>query len=234
MEKVTFFLPTRKGSQRVQSKNTRPFAHFQGGLVENKLSQLVKTKNIDEIILSTNDENCIRIAEPFLKRCSRLIIIERADELCSDSTNLQDLITYVPTITNAEHILWGHVTTPIADEKIYDEAVKLYFDKIKYGYDSLLSVVELKNFLLNKDGQIINNATNLSWPRTQDLESLYEINHVIFLASRQIYKQQKNRVGKKVFLFEMDKIKSYDIDWEDDFMIAEMLFKNTHKNDKKH
>jgi N-acylneuraminate cytidylyltransferase len=230
MQKVAFFLPTRKGSQRVKNKNTRTFAGIKGGLLENKLQQLVETKNIDEIILSTNDEECMSIAQSFVQQHSRLKVIERPDELCLDTTNLQDLIAYVPTITDAEHILWGHVTTPIADAKVYDEAVTTYFNQLKQGYDSLVSVMELKNFLLDNNGKLVNNTTNLPWPRTQDLKALYEINHVIFLASRDIYEQQKNRLGEKPYLYVMDKIKSYDIDWEEDFMIAETLYNNLYKN----
>ena len=41
-EKIAFFLPTRKGSERVKSKNTRPFAGIEGGLVENKIKQLLE------------------------------------------------------------------------------------------------------------------------------------------------------------------------------------------------
>ena len=33
--KVAFFLPTRKGSERVKNKNTKPFAGIEGSLVEN-------------------------------------------------------------------------------------------------------------------------------------------------------------------------------------------------------
>jgi N-acylneuraminate cytidylyltransferase len=226
MKKIAFFLPTRKGSQRVKDKNTRPFLDIEGGLIENKLSQLIQTKRIDEIILSTNDEKCIHIAEKFKKECNRLNVIERPTELCLDTTNLQDLIAYVPTITDASHILWGHVTTPIAGAIEYDRAIDLYLSKLAEGYDSLISVVELKNFLLNKNGKLINNTTLLPWPRTQDLEVLYEINHVMFLAKREIYEKQKNRIGKNPFLYVMDKIHSYDIDWEEDFEIAEILYKN--------
>lgn len=43
-EKIAFFLPTRKGSERVKSKNTRPFAGIEGGLVENKIKQLPEGK----------------------------------------------------------------------------------------------------------------------------------------------------------------------------------------------
>ena len=223
-EKIAFFLPTRKGSERVKNKNTRPFADIEGGLVENKIKQLLSTKHIDEILFSSNDEMCIAIAEKYTSD-SRLRIIPRPNELCLSTTNLQDLICYVPTITNADHILWGHVTTPLVEAKVYDTAIEQYLSKIFKGYDSLVSVKELKNFLLNQEGKLVNNTTNIPWPRTQDLEPLYEINHAIFLAKRSVYTEQKNRIGQKTLLYIMDEIHSKDIDWEEDFKIAEIMYK---------
>lgn len=223
-EKIAFFLPTRKGSERVKSKNTRPFAGIEGGLVENKIKQLLSTKHIDEILFSSNDEMCIAIAEKYASD-SRLRIIPRPNELCLSTTNLQDLICYVPTITNADHILWGHVTTPLVEAKVYDTAIEQYLSKITKGYDSLVSVKELKNFLLNQEGKLVNNTTDIPWPRTQDLEPLYEINHAIFLAKRSVYTEQKNRIGQKPLLYIMDEIHSKDIDWEEDFKIAEIMYK---------
>lgn len=223
-EKIAFFLPTRKGSERVKSKNTRPFAGIEGGLVENKIKQLLATKHIDEILFSSNDEMCIAIAEKYASD-SRLRIIPRPNELCLSTTNLQNLICYVPTITNADHILWGHVTTPLVEAKVYDTAIEQYLSKITKGYDSLVSVKELKNFLLNQEGKLVNNTTDIPWPRTQDLEPLYEINHAIFLAKRSVYTEQKNRIGQKPLLYIMDEIHSKDIDWEEDFKIAEIMYK---------
>ena len=223
-EKIAFFLPTRKGSERVKSKNTRPFAGIEGGLVENKIKQLLATKHIDEILFSSNDEMCIAIAEKYASD-SRLRIIPRPNELCLSTTNLQDLICYVPTITNADHILWGHVTTPLVEAKVYDTAIEQYLSKITKGYDSLVSVKELKNFLLNQEGKLVNNTTDIPWPRTQDLEPLYEINHAIFLAKRSVYTEQKNLIGQKPLLYIMDEIHSKDIDWEEDFKIAEIMYK---------
>ena len=223
-EKIAFFLPTRKGSERVKSKNTRPFAGIEGGLVENKIKQLLATKHIDEILFSSNDEMCIAIAEKYASD-SRLRIIPRPNELCLSTTNLQDLICYVPTITNADHILWGHVSTPLVEAKVYDTAIEQYLSKITKGYDSLVSVKELKNFLLNQEGKLVNNTTDIPWPRTQDLEPLYEINHAIFLAKRSVYTEQKNRIGQKPLLYIMDEIHSKDIDWEEDFKIAEIMYK---------
>ncbi len=224
--KIAFFLPTRKGSERVKNKNTKNFAGIEGGLIENKIRQLVGTKFIDEIILSSNDEICMSIVEKYAKIDDRVKIIPRPEELCLSTTNLQDLICYVPTITQADHILWGHVTTPLAGSEEYDAGIKLYLEKLSEGYDSLVGVTELKNFLLNKEGQLINNTTNIPWPRTQDLAPLYEINHTMFLAKREVYVEQKNRIGKKPLLYVMDKTHSYDIDWPEDFEIAEIMYKN--------
>ena len=229
-DSVSFFLPTRKGSERVINKNTRPFAGNAGGLVENKIRQLLSTRKIDEILFSSNDERCIEVARKY-SNDSRLKIIERPTELCLSTTNLQDLIMYVPTITNTDHILWGHVTTPLADGEIYDKAIEYYLSKLSEGYDSLVSVKEFKNFLLNKEGKLINNNTSLPWPRTQDLEALFEINHAIFLAKRDIYVKNKNRIGDKPLLYVMDEIHSKDIDWEDDFTIAEMIYDKLYTNE---
>lgn len=224
--KIAFYLPTRKGSERVKNKNTIPFAGIEGGLIENKIRQLCETRLIDEILLSTNDETCMEIAENYAVRDKRVRIIPRPEELCLSSTDLQDLILYVPTITDADHILWGHVTTPLAGAKEYDTGIQIYLDKLGDGYDSLVGVTELKNFLLNKEGKLVNNTTPIPWPRTQDLEPLYEINHTIFLAKREVYVEQKNRIGKKPYIHVMDVLHSFDIDWPDDFIIAEIMFKN--------
>ena len=78
-EKVAFFLPTRRGSERVKNKNTKPFAGIEGGLVENKVKQLLATKLIDEIIFSSNDEVCMEVAAKY--KDSRMRIINRPTEL---------------------------------------------------------------------------------------------------------------------------------------------------------
>ena len=152
-------------------------------------------------------------------------IIPRPEELCLSSTNLQDLICYVPTITDADHILWGHVTTPLASADDYDRGIESYLSKLHEGYDSLVGVTELRNFLLTKEGKLINNTLDIPWPRTQDLEPLYEINHTMFLAKREVYTVQKNRIGQKPLLYIMDEFHSKDIDWEEDFTIAEIMYK---------
>jgi CMP-N-acetylneuraminic acid synthetase len=222
---ICFFLPTRKGSQRVKSKNTRPFAGISGGILELKLRQLAECKTLSNIVLSTNDEFSMEIAEKIDPKQSKIKVIQRPDHLCLDTTVLTDLIKYVPEIVKENHIIWGHTTTPFVKAEDYDAGIEKYFSKLEEGYDSLISVMPLQNFLLDQKGDVFNyDAGANRWPRTQDLPVLYEVNHAMFITSRDIYQKESNRIGSKPYLYEQDKIKSFDIDWIDDFLIAEAIY----------
>jgi CMP-N-acetylneuraminic acid synthetase len=227
---ICFFLPTRKGSQRVKSKNTRPFSNVEGGILELKLRQLLKSKTLSNVVLSTNDEASMEVAHTVDPHQSVIKVIERPNNLCLDTTALTDLIAYVPEIIHEGHIIWGHTTTPFVTADDYDKGIDLYFSKLKEGYDSLISVMTLQNFLLDANAQVFNyDAGANRWPRTQDLPTLYEVNHAMFITSREIYQQHQNRVGAKPYLYEQDKIKSFDIDWQDDFMIAEAIYEKLNR-----
>lgn len=221
---VAIFLPTRKGSVRIPHKNTRPFNGLAGGLLELKLSQLINVTEVDEILLSTNDEVSREIAGQFQSQSKSLKIISRPDELSTSETNLTDLIKYIPKITNAEHILWTHVTSPFCSEHHYKEFITTYFQKIKEGHDSLVGVRKFMNFLWDPEKtDVINRKGEQKWPQTQDLKKLYEINNSVFMAPRTNF-MEGNRLGSRPFLFEMSKIASLDIDDTEDFEIAEAVY----------
>ncbi len=226
---IAVFLPIRKGSQRIINKNTRPFAGYEKGLLELKLEQLVKL-NVKEIVVSTNDEESIKYIEKVLSSYPNLKLDIRPDYLASSTTSLTDLIKYVPTITNCEHILWTHVTSPFIDSEIYNKSIKEYKESLKKGFDSLISVSSFQNFLWDKEkSDIINRVGELRWPQTQDLKKLYEINSAIFICNRSIYKKYNDRVGNNPILFEMGTIQSLDVDWEEDFKIAEAVYEKFYK-----
>lgn len=228
MEPVSVFLPTRKGSERVINKNTRKFAGVANGLLEVKLKQLLQTKLLDEIVLSSNDEASLEFGSKLSKEEKRLKIIERPDDLALSSTNLLDLVNYVPSICSMPHILWTHVTSPFVIAEDYDNAVKTYFQRLNEGYDSLMSVKTIQNFLWSKEkNDLINRMTDIKWPRTQDLMPLYEIDSAFFISSKNIYLNNKDRIGVKPFLMEQSGYKSFDVDWEDDFEMAELIYKHT-------
>jgi len=223
---VTVFLPCRAGSERVPHKNTRDFAGIKGGLLKIKLEQLLKAGSIDKIILSTNDEEVINIAKVINN--SRIIIDRRPEHLATSATSTDDLIKYVPSLIESGLVLWTHVTSPFIDEKIYDGAISRYHE-LKGEYDSLMSVTPLKTFIWDKNGAVNYDRSAEKWPRTQTIDPLFEVNSGIFIAPVNIYTGLGDRIGKNPFLFETDDIASFDIDWEEDFFIAEAIYNRLNK-----
>lgn len=221
---ISVFLPTRKGSERVKGKNTRPFAGVRGGLLKIKLRQLLALAEVGEIVLSTNDSGSLLVAAEFSD--DRLRVVERPDELALSSTDLVDLVRYAPTICSCDHILWTHVTSPFTSTEQYINAIGDYFRTSNLGYDSLMSVNRYRNFLWSRESNdIVNRDSAIKWPRTQDLKEWYEIDSAIFLAPRSTYTKESDRIGHKPYLFEQKPRHSFDIDYEDDFELAEMLYK---------
>jgi CMP-N-acetylneuraminic acid synthetase len=219
---ISVFLPTRKGSERVINKNTRDFNNISGGLLFLKISELLKAELIDEIILSTNDSLSIEIASRF--NSSKIIIDERPEELAQSNTSLLDLVAYVPTVCKYPNILWTHVTSPFIEASDYDKMIETYFNQLQLGYDSLMTVKAIKNFVWDETlKDIVNRVNDEKWPRTQDLEVLFEIDSAAFINSKEIYLSDKNRIGQNPYLYELSGIKGFDIDWQDDFNLAEKL-----------
>ncbi|WP_328190374.1 acylneuraminate cytidylyltransferase family protein [Marinobacter sp. OP 3.4] len=218
---ITCFLPCRKGSERVPKKNIRPIAGYQYGLLEIKLNQLLSSRRIDHIILSTNDPDVIAYARSV--DSPRLEIRTRADELASSSTSTDQLIEYAGTQVEEGDLLWTHVTSPFLTARHYDDMIETYLAKREEGYDSLMSVNELRGFLWNDTGPINYDRNVEKWPRTQTLEPLYEINSAVFLAPLEVYRTRNDRIGAEPYKYVLDKIQGFDIDWEDDFLMAEAM-----------
>jgi len=81
----------------------------------------------------------------------------------------------------------------------------------------------IHGFLWNEQGPINYDRTKEKWPRTQTIEPIHEINSAVFLANSRIYEKLNDRIGNNPYLYPLDKIRGFDIDWEDDFKIAEAM-----------
>lgn len=224
---IVFFLPTRKGSERVLQKNTRDFAGISGGILHLKLQQLLDLDLPYPIVVSTNDEATIAVAASF--NSPRIHIIERPDYLCQSATNITDFINYIPTIIPQGHVFWVHATAPFVTAETYLRALELY-KNLPPQYDSLFSVNKIQQFLWDPEtNRCINHDRSvLKWPRTQDLKPLFEINHAFYINSIANYKTYEDRIGNAPYYFELNKLEAFDIDWDDDFKVAEHIYRSLH------
>ncbi len=227
MKNISVILPMRAGSHRVIKKNSRPFHPNGQSIFQYKLAQIIKLKDeVAEIVISTNDQDIIdQIPQDLLENQSIRLVI-RPDKLCGSTTKVQDLIYHVEEITMADSILWLHATSPFIDESDYRAAIAQYEDVIKnQTADSVISVNKIQQFIWNEqEKRVINTDRNINpWPNTQDLDPLYEINHAFYINSRENYKKMKDRIGKSPALYVCKSLKKIDIDWQDDFIMAQQL-----------
>ncbi len=218
---ITCFLPCRKGSERVPRKNVRPIAGKPFGLLEIKLNQLLSTTLIDRVLLSTNDEEIMDFAASVKDK--RLEVRAREESLSASCTSTDDLITYVGSQVEEGHVLWTHVTSPFIGAAQYDEILRTYLRELDNGYDSLMTVSELQGFIWDDNGSVNYDRGVEKWPRTQTLAPLYEVNSGAFIAPASVYRERKDRIGANPFKYKLGKVQGFDIDWEEDFRIAEAL-----------
>ena len=220
--KIIAFLPIKKKSVRVPNKNVKKFSNIMGGLTYIKLRQLVKVKEIYQIIVSSDD---IRVEKLVAKlKNKKILFIHRPKKLSLETTSTDQLINYIPKIVkNNCHILWTHVTSPFVNSHQYKKIIKFY--KKKPLNSSIVSVKEVKNFIWSKKKPLNYKIKKNKWPLTQSLTSLYEINNAVFLCPLNTYVKENNRISKKNYFYKMSFVESIDIDWKEDFTIAEILWK---------
>ncbi|MDT8878314.1 acylneuraminate cytidylyltransferase family protein [Halomonas saccharevitans] len=220
-DKVTCFLPCRAGSQRVVRKNIKPFAGHHHGLIQIKLRQLLAAEGIDEVVLTTNDVDILAYAKSLGE--PRLRLHRRVEELSSSATSTDQLVHHALELIPKGHILWTHVTSPFITAKHYDGVIRAYFEQRKLGYDSLMTTTAIFGFLWRGEKPMNYDRTVEKWPRTQTLAPVHEVNSGAFLAPAGLYRELDDRIGLRPYLYAMDKFTSFDIDWPEDFLIAECL-----------
>jgi len=81
----------------------------------------------------------------------------------------------------------------------------------------------IRGFLWSAHAPLNYNRALEKWPRTQTLEVVNEINSAAFLNSAENYRRMDDRIGAKPYLHEINKIMGFDIDWEDDFAMAQCI-----------
>ena len=162
-------IPVKSISERVKNKNLRKFGNT--NLYKLKLKQLSKTKEFKNFIISSEDSKVLDIASKYgFKTHLR-------DKYFSTSlVSMSEVYSNLAKQVSTEYVAWINVTNPLANHKIYDDAVKI-FQKRNKNYDCLLSAIENKENFFFKDKPI--NFKRSPWPRSQDLKPLISLPFVI-------------------------------------------------------
>ena len=142
---------------------------------------------------------------------------------------MDDLIKYVPKICKGNYIIWSHVTSPFFDHKSFTHFIKSFLNK-KNKFDSAFSADKVQSFIFNltKKKWISHDRSKKKWPRTQDLDRIFKINHAAFIARRKIYEIYNDRIGNRPFPIVSEEKKNnetFDIDNKFDFDLFKTILK---------
>lgn len=218
---VIAYYPVKKDSERVPGKNLR---HFNGRpLFVVMLRTLERCGLVNSIVVDTDSAE---IAQYVRTISSKAVVVDRAEHLRGNEVNMNELLTHFLTTTSGEHFLQTHATNPLLKPETIDAAITKYFAAVP-SKDSLLSVNRFQNRFYHHTGEPLNHSLE-KMERTQDMKPIFEENSCLFLFSRtSFFGNGNSRIGKSPLLFETPKEESLDIDWEDDFRLAELIERNS-------
>jgi CMP-N-acetylneuraminic acid synthetase/phosphoglycolate phosphatase-like HAD superfamily hydrolase len=214
MKNLIALIAVRAGSQRVKNKNIRSFAH--SNLLEIKIKQLKKVKQLDEIIVNSDCDKMLEIA-----RKNGVTAVKREERYAGNEVGMSEVYEHFSEVTEAAHIMYANVTNPLVEAENYEEAISRYFSNIDKN-DSLASCHPIKEFLW-KDGEALNYDTK-NQPRSQDLPDIVALNFAISILPREVMRKKRNIIGETPTFFALNEIESIDIDTELDFYLAEKLY----------
>lgn len=205
MEKITAVIPVREGSRRLKNKNIAPFAGT--NLLLYKIEQLKKVKEIDEIVVSSDSETMLAMA-----KYAGVKAHKRSKEFCDEkSKTFGEVVSHICSEIEAKHIVWATCTAPLVFPEEYSKSIQVYKQKLKEGFDSLMSVEVFKRYLWDDNGPI-NYELGVKHVPSQQLPELYFVTDGILIAPREKMIEWNYFHGPNPYKYKLDKRSSIDID----------------------
>ncbi len=214
---VIALVPMRHHSERVPGKNYRRFAGKK--LYQHVLSSLVNCEYVKEVVIDTDSPV---IAEDVQENFPGVRLLERPEHLCLGTISMNEIILHDVAQLESDIFLQTHSTNPLLSTETIHKALAMFFESYP-SFDSLFSVTRIQKRLWDGKSQAVNHDPSVLL-RTQDLPPMYEENSCIYIFERETLLSQKNRIGERPLLFEMDPIEAWDIDNEVDFIVGEKLY----------
>lgn len=220
--KILALIPARGGSKGIPRKNIVDL----GGspLISWTIDSARKSKFIDKLILSSEDQEIINIAQN--NGCE--VPFVRPKDLAGDTTKSIDVILHaLDTIEGRyDYLLLLQPTSPFRTEFHIDNFVKKCIDS---EAEVMVSVSKVKkhpsSLYYIDDNQISPIIESNTYSRRQDMPPTYEYNGALYISTIDYIQKYKSYKTSHVKPFEMDEYSSIDIDEESDLIYAECLLK---------
>ncbi|GAB4461220.1 MAG: acylneuraminate cytidylyltransferase family protein [Bacteroidales bacterium] len=217
---VLAIIPARGGSKGIPKKNIKLLAGKP--LIAWTIEEAKKSKYIDRLILSSEDDEIIKVAKDW--GCE--VPFVRPKELAMDDTPGVEPVLHAINILpeKYDYVCLLQPTSPLRKAEDIDGCIEkcIYSNSL-----SCVSVCEVEQhpywmYEIDNEEKLTPLFKN-NIKRRQDLPRLYSLNGAIYFIKIDLIKIRKNFIDENTLVFIMNKQKSIDIDDYIDFKIAEIL-----------
>ncbi|MDD6056223.1 MAG: hypothetical protein PUB96_06750 [Helicobacteraceae bacterium] len=217
--KIVSFTPIKLNNQRTPGKNIKPF--YDGTpLIHFILKTLLKVSRINERFVFCSDEAIKPYLLPGIK------FLERPKELDLDSALRSDLIREFIKRVDADVYIMSHATSPFVSVETYDKCLDAI---LLDNYDSAFSAKKHLNFFW-QNGTPLNFSLN-NTPRTQDLVPIFAEATSPYAFKKEVFEKFGGAISDKPYICEVGDLEATDIDYPQDFVMADFLYKYFIKKD---
>ena len=206
-------IPIKMESKRIPQKNIKPF--YDGTPLMSFIQRACLDSGvIDDVYIYCSDDTVIPYLLPKVK------LLKRPKYLDGDDINANDFIREFMKTADADIYVNAHTTSPFAKPSTIAELV----EKVACGeYDSAFCAESLRTFMW-ENGKPINFDPD-HFPRTQDLPPIVAETSIAYVFKKETFNRFNRRLGEKPYIKEVGRIEAMDIDYPEDFEIANAIYK---------
>lgn len=219
---VLAIIPARGGSKGIPGKNIKPLAGKP--LIAWTIEEARKSKYIDRLILSSEDDKIIKVAEEW--GCEAPFV--RPPELAKDDTpGIEPVLHALNALKEKyDYVVLLQPTSPLRSVDDIDGCIKTC---VFSNVPSCVSVTEVNQhpylmYTVDHEGTLhtlMDQKEIIS--RRQDLPAVYILNGAVYIAESTWIQQSRSFLRLDTKAYVMPKERSQDIDDPTDFKIAEFI-----------
>lgn len=212
--KTVAFIPIKLNNERTPGKNTKRFSDGTP-LVYFVQKTLLQLDGIDEIyVFCSNDE----IKSYLLDGVNYL---KRSNTLDTKETLSGDLIRAFVNTVEADIYIMANATSPFISLETYRKCI----DAVqKEGYMSSFASKRMQNFIWY-NSKPLNFSLNYA-PRTQDMTPVFCELSSPYVFKKEVFEIYGGRTSENPYICECTDIEAVDIDYPDDFLLADLIYTN--------
>lgn len=215
MAKILGLITARGGSKGLPGKNIK--SAFGKPLIAWTIEAAQKSKMIDRLVLSSDDDQIIKIA----KKWGCEVPFIRPSKFASDTASSIEVAMHaLEKIPGYDYLIILQPTSPLRNEIDIDSSIKLILENHAPTCVSLCESSESPYLMhtIKKNGSIQKILPDMDKAkRRQDLPQTYILNGAIFIANIKWFKEYKTFISEETIGYLMPLDRSIDIDDFEDF-----------------